>query len=105
MPRYVQLKYMTGKTTIDDQEMSYGQTVKKIWNGPIHLVLVQLFEGRFEEGKFKPIPIYPCMFYGISMISLIYVDDVLFFGPYQYKIDEIIKELNYIRTMGKNVYL
>ena len=45
------------------------------------------------------------MFYGISMISLIYVDDVLFFGPYQYKIDEIIKELNYIRTMGKNVYL
>ena len=33
------------------------------------------------------------MFYGIGMIALIYVDDVLLFGPDQYNIDEVIKEL------------
>ena len=33
------------------------------------------------------------MFYGISMISLIYVDDVLFFVPDQDNIDEFMEEL------------
>ena len=30
MPRYLQLQSMTCKTTIDDQEMAYGQTVKTL---------------------------------------------------------------------------
>ena len=35
----------------------------------------------------------PRIFYGIGTIATIYVDDVLFFGPDQDKIDEVIKEL------------
>ena len=45
----------------------------------------------FEEIGYKPIPLYPWMFYGRGMISLIYVDDVIFFGTDQYKIGEVIK--------------
>ena len=33
------------------------------------------------------------MFYGIGITALIYIDDVLFFGPEQDKIDEFIKKL------------
>ena len=36
---------------------------------------------------------YPYMFYGRVMISLIYVDYVLLFGPDQYKIGEFFKDL------------
>ena len=35
------------------------------------------------------------MLYGRGTISLIYVDDVLFFGTEQDKIDEVITELEY----------
>ena len=48
-------------------------------------------KGAFEERGFKPSPLDPCMFYGRGMIALIYVDDVLFFGTGQYKINEEIK--------------
>ena len=33
------------------------------------------------------------MFFIIGLIVIIYVDDVLFFGHYQDKIDDVIKEL------------
>ena len=42
---------------------------------------------------FKPRNMDPCMFYIRGMISIIYVDDVLLFGPDQDNIDEAIKEL------------
>ena len=32
-----------------------------------------------------------CMFYGRVMITLIYVDDEILFGPDQDKIDEVVK--------------
>ena len=48
-------------------------------------------KGVFEARGFKPIPMDPYMFYVRALIALIYVDDVLFFGPYQDKIDEFIK--------------
>ena len=51
-------------------------------------------KGAFEASVFKPIPQDPCIFYGIGMIELIYVDDVFFFGPDQDKIDEVINELD-----------
>ena len=35
------------------------------------------------------------MLYGKSIIVLIYVDYVIFFGTGQYKIDEVIKGLDY----------
>ena len=50
-------------------------------------------KGGFEELGFKPSNMDPCMFYIRGMISLIYVDDVLLFGPDQDNIDDAIKEL------------
>ena len=50
---------------------------------------------------------YPCMFYIRGTISLIYVDDVIFFGPEQDKIDEVIKELedaSLLFTVEEDVY-
>ena len=47
------------------------------------------------------------MFYGRVMIALIYVDDVLLFGPDQDNIDEIIKELEdagLLLTVEEDVY-
>ena len=35
----------------------------------------------------------PCLFYGNGMVVLVYVDDCLFFGPDQAKIDEVIAKL------------
>ena len=43
-------------------------------------------KGNFEARCFKPSHLYPCIFYGKGMIALIYVDDVLLFGPDQDKI-------------------
>ena len=48
-------------------------------------------KGAVEERGFKPRPLGPCIFYGRGVISLIYFDDVIFFGPDQDKIDEVIK--------------
>ena len=50
-------------------------------------------KGAFQAVGFKPIPLDPYIFYGIGMISIVYVGDVLFFGPNQDNIDEVIKEL------------
>ena len=50
-------------------------------------------KGGFEEIGFKPRNMDPCMFYIRGMISIIYVDDVLLFGPDQDNIDDAIKEL------------
>ena len=50
-------------------------------------------KGYFESRGFKLTHMNPCMLYGIGMIEIIYVDDVLFFGTNQDKIDEFIKEL------------
>ena len=48
-------------------------------------------KGDFEERGFKPSPLDHCMLYGRGIIALIYVDDVIFFGPYQDNIDEVVK--------------
>ena len=50
-------------------------------------------EGDFEARGFKPSLLDSCMFYGRGIIALIYNDDVLLFGPDQYNIDEVIREL------------
>ena len=50
-------------------------------------------KGGFEEICFKPSNMDPCMLYIRCMISLIYVCDVLLFGPDQDNIDDAIKEL------------
>jgi histone deacetylase 1/2 len=42
---------------------------------------------------FKPSGLDACLFYGNGMIVLVYVDDCLFFGPDQDKIDEVIANL------------
>ena len=47
--------------------------------------------GYFNARGFKPTHMDPCMFSGRVMISLIYIDDVIFFGPDQNNIDEVIK--------------
>ena len=47
-------------------------------------------KGAFEARGFKPSPMDPYMFYVRGFIELIYVDDVLLFGPEQDKIDEVI---------------
>ena len=44
-----------------------------------------------DSRLFKPSPLDPCMFYGRGTIELIYVDDALFFGTNQDKIDEVVK--------------
>ena len=49
--------------------------------------------GGFEVRCIKGSNMDPCMFYSRCMISLIYVDDVLLFGPDQDNIDDAIKEL------------
>ena len=48
-------------------------------------------KGAFEATGFKPFPLDPCIFYGRGVVALIYVHDVIFFGPDQDKIDEVIK--------------
>ena len=49
--------------------------------------------GDFEAICFKPRPLDPYILYGRSMITLIYIDDKLFFGTDQDNIDEVIKKL------------
>ena len=49
--------------------------------------------GTFEARGFKPSLLDPYMLYGRVMVAIIYVDDVLLFGPDQDNIDEVIKEL------------
>ena len=41
----------------------------------------------FESRGFKPVHMYPCMLYIRGMVSLIYVDDLIVFGPDQDNID------------------
>ena len=50
-------------------------------------------KGSFEAIGFKPRPLDPCMFYGRGIFLLIYVDDLLLFGPDQYNILKVVKEL------------
>ena len=57
------------------------------------LYLHNNLRGNVEARYFKPIHLYPCMFYRRDMIELIYVYDLLFFGPDQDEIYEVIKEL------------
>ena len=47
----------------------------------------------FKQKGFRPSAIDPCLFYGRGFIILIYVDDCLFFGPDQAKIESFIQEL------------
>ena len=64
-------------------------------------------EGAFEEICFKPSPLDHYMFYGKGVIEIIYVDDVLLFVTDQYKIDEVIKELedsSISFTVGEGAY-
>ena len=42
---------------------------------------------------FKRSDLDSCLFYGHLIVVLIYLDDCLFFGPYQKKIDEMIAKL------------
>ena len=56
-------------------------------------------KGAFYERDFKPSPLDPCIFYVRGIISIIYFDNVLFFGPDQDNIDESIKELEYSRLL------
>ena len=48
-------------------------------------------KGNFEARGFQQSPQDHCMFYGKGMIAIIYVDDILFFGPDQDKISEVVK--------------
>ena len=50
-------------------------------------------KGDIEAICFKPSNMDICMFYIRVKISIIYVDDVLLFGPDQDNIDNVIKEL------------
>ena len=50
-------------------------------------------ESDFEASGFKSSPLDTCVLYGRVMVALIYVDDVLLFGPDKYNIDEVINEL------------
>ena len=61
----------------------------------------------FEARGFKRSLLDPCISYGRGIISLIYVDNVLFFGTDQDKIDEVIKELEdagLLLTVEEDVY-
>ena len=49
--------------------------------------------GTFEARGFKSSLLDPYMLYGRVMVAIIYVDDVLLFGPDQDNIDKVIKEL------------
>ncbi len=52
---------------------------------------------------FKASPLDPCLFYGNGMIVLVYVDDCLFFGPDQDKIDEVIRKLQEVKKLTLTV--
>ena len=47
----------------------------------------------FELQGFKPRHLDTWMFYGSDIIAIIYVGDVIFFGPDQDNIDEVIKKI------------
>ena len=49
--------------------------------------------GVLESKGFKASENEPCLFYGRGFMILVYVDDCLFFGPDESKIDEFIQEL------------
>ena len=52
---------------------------------------------------FKPSALDSCLFYGHGMVILVYVDDCLFFGPDQAKIDEIIRRLENEQNLSLTV--
>ena len=46
-----------------------------------------------ERHGFKQSKYDSCLFYGKDMVALVYVDDVIFFGPCQNKIDKVLDQL------------
>ena len=52
----------------------------------------KLKEG-LEEHGLEQSDFDPCLFYGEGIVALVYVDDVVFFGPDQAKIDELIEAM------------
>ena len=59
--------------------------------------------GALASHGFEPSDHDKCLFYGNGMVALIYVDDVVFFGPDQDKIDKLINSMRDIDKFNINV--
>ena len=53
----------------------------------------EYLKDKLGELEIKPSTLDPCLFFGKGLVLLVYVDDILVFGPNKHNIDELIKEL------------
>jgi hypothetical protein len=72
--------------------MKLNKSLYGLVQAPMHW-FNKLKEG-LEKHGLKQSKYDPCLFYGKGMVALVYVDDVVFFGPDQGKIDKLIKDMS-----------
>ena len=83
---------------ISDDGMTSKEAVLKLNKSLYGLVQAPMYwfnhlSDKLKSKGFKPSAVDPCLFYGRRFIILVYVDDCLFFGPDEQKIEDFIKEL------------
>ena len=98
---YLALPYYSDSDTGEDRANMVMNIKKSLYGLYNHL------NSAFGEIGLKQIHMDPYMIYGIVMITLIDVDDVLLFGTNQDNIDEFIKKLEdsgILLTVEEGVY-